>query len=105
LERLTGVEASRILVDKSYRGYPYKFWISGSPHYRRHPARKRRAASEPVIDLIEAEHRINRNYLKGRDGDRINAALSPPATTLACSYAGYATSRPAPAANPPMTER
>jgi IS5 family transposase len=31
------------------------------------------AAVEPVIGHLKAEHRMNRNYLKGRDGDRINA--------------------------------
>jgi IS5 family transposase len=37
---------------------------------------RRRAAVEPVIGHIKAEHRMARNYLKGRDGDRINVVLS-----------------------------
>jgi len=37
---------------------------------------KRRAAVEPVIGHLKAEHRIGRNYLKGPDGDRINAVLA-----------------------------
>jgi transposase, IS5 family len=37
---------------------------------------KRRAAVEPVIGHVKAEHRMNRNYLKGRDGDRINTVLA-----------------------------
>ena len=37
---------------------------------------KRRAAVEPVIGHIKAEHRMDRNYLKGRDGDRANAVLA-----------------------------
>ena len=37
---------------------------------------KRRAAVEPVIGHIKAEHRMDRNYLKGREGDRINAVLA-----------------------------
>ena len=37
---------------------------------------KRRAAVEPVIGHVKAEHRMSRNYLKGRDGDRINAVLA-----------------------------
>ncbi len=37
---------------------------------------KRRAAVEPVIGHLKAEHRLGRNYLKGRDGDRINAVLA-----------------------------
>src|SRR6516162_1048815 len=34
------------------------------------------AAVEPVIGHIKAEHRMGRNYLKGRDGDRCNAVLA-----------------------------
>jgi IS5 family transposase len=36
----------------------------------------RRAALEPVIGYLKAEHRMDRNYLKGRDGDRANAMLA-----------------------------
>jgi IS5 family transposase len=37
---------------------------------------KRRAAVEPVIGHVKAEHRMGRNYLKGRVGDRINPVLA-----------------------------
>ena len=37
---------------------------------------KRRAAIEPVIGHLKAEHRMDRNHLKGRHGDRINAVLA-----------------------------
>ena len=37
---------------------------------------KRRAAVEPVIGHLKAEHRMARNHLKGRDGDRSNAVLA-----------------------------
>jgi transposase, IS5 family len=37
---------------------------------------RRRAAVEPVIGHIKTEHRMGRNHLKGRDGDRINAVLA-----------------------------
>lgn len=37
---------------------------------------KRRAAVEPVIGHVKAEHRMDRNFLKGRDGDRFNAVLA-----------------------------
>ena len=37
---------------------------------------KRRAAVEPVIGHLKAEHRLGRNYLKGRAGDRVNAVLA-----------------------------
>jgi transposase, IS5 family len=37
---------------------------------------KRRAAVEPVIGHLKAEHRMDRNHLKGRAGDRANAVLA-----------------------------
>jgi IS5 family transposase len=83
LERLTGVETRRIHVDKGYRGHthPHKFrvWISGQVRRVTAAIRremKRRAAVEPVIGHVKAGHRMERNYLKGRNGDRINAVLA-----------------------------
>jgi IS5 family transposase len=83
LERLTGVETRRIHVDKGYRGHnhPHKFrlWISGQVRRVTAAIRremKRHAAVEPVIGHVKAEHRMDRNHLKGRGGDRINAALA-----------------------------
>lgn len=83
MEKLTGVQARRIHVDKGYRGHnhPHQFrvWISGQ--VRRVTASIRRemngrAAVEPVIGHVKAEHRMDRNYLKGCLGDRINAILA-----------------------------
>jgi transposase, IS5 family len=83
LEALTGVETRRIHVDRGYRGHnhPQKFrvWITGQVRRVTRSIRremKRRAAVEPVIGHLKAEHRMGRNYLKGRDGDRINAILA-----------------------------
>jgi IS5 family transposase len=83
LEQLTEVETRRIHVDKGYRGHnhPHKFrvWITGQVRRVTATIRremKRRAAVEPVIGHLKAEHRMGRNYLKGRDGDRINAVLA-----------------------------
>jgi len=83
LEHLTGVETRRIHVDKGYRGHshPHKFrvWISGQVRRVTKVIRremKRRAAVEPVIGHLKAEHRMERNHLKGRQGDRINAVLA-----------------------------
>jgi hypothetical protein len=33
-------------------------------------------AVEPVMGHLKDDHRMRRNYLKGRDGDRINAVLA-----------------------------
>ncbi len=37
---------------------------------------KRRAAVEPVIGHVKGEHRMDCNYLKGREGDCANAVLA-----------------------------
>ena len=83
LEELTGVETRRIHVDKGYRGHnhPHRFrvWISGQVRRVTASIRRemrRRAAVEPVIGRLKAEHRMGRNYLKGPEGDRINAVLA-----------------------------
>jgi IS5 family transposase len=83
LEALTGVETRRIHVDKGYRGHnhaeKFRVWISGQVRRVTAPIRRemrRRAAVEPVIGHIKTEHRMGRNYLKGRDGARINAVLA-----------------------------
>jgi IS5 family transposase len=83
LESLTGVETRRIHVDKGYRGHnhahKFRVWITGQVRRVTRPIRremKRRAAVEPVIGHLKAEHRLGRNHLKGRDGDRANAILA-----------------------------
>src|SRR5713101_1504275 len=83
METLTGIETRRIHVDKGYRGHNHKekfrVWISGQVRRVTATIRremKRRAAVEPVIGHLKAEHRMDRNYLKGRDGDRSNAVLA-----------------------------
>jgi IS5 family transposase len=83
LEKLTGVAARRIHGDKGYRGHNYpdrfKVWISGQVRRVTKAIRRemrRRAAVEPVIGHLKDDHRMRRNHLKGRDGDRINALLA-----------------------------
>src|SRR5437763_61850 len=83
LEQQTGVETRRIHVDKGYRGHNHKekfrVWISGQVRRVTKPIRaevRGRAAVEPVIGHATADPRMGRNYLKGRDGDRINAVLA-----------------------------
>ena len=83
LEQLTGVEVHRIHVDKGYRGHNhpdrFRVWISGQVRRVTRAIRRemhRRAAVEPVIGHLKSDHRMNRNYLKGRAGDRANAVLA-----------------------------
>jgi IS5 family transposase len=83
VEKNTGIEVKRIHVDKGYRGHnhshKFRVWITGqarrvTPTIKREM--KRRAAIEPIIGHVKAEHRMGRNYLKGVAGDRINALLA-----------------------------
>ena len=83
LEKLTGVEVRRIHGDKGYRGHNhpdrFKVWITGQVRRVTKAIRRemrRRAAVEPVIGHLKDDHRMGRNHLKGRDGDRINAVLA-----------------------------
>ena len=76
--RLTGSPSC-----KGYRGHnhPNRFqvWITGQVRRVTRAIRRemcRRAAVEPVIGHVKAEHRMDRNYLKGRAGDRANAVLA-----------------------------
>src|SRR5512134_1102592 len=61
--------------------YPDRFrvWITGQVRRVTASIRRemrRRAAIEPVIGHLKAEHRMDRNYLKGFVGDRANAVLA-----------------------------
>jgi transposase, IS5 family len=76
-------DARRIHVDKGYRGHNhaqrFRVWISGQVRRVTVSIRRemrRRAAVEPVIGHMKAEHRMSRDFLKGRDGDRCNAVLA-----------------------------
>lgn len=42
----------------------------------RHTKRLTRSAIEPTIGHVKSDHRMARNYLKGKEGDRINALLA-----------------------------
>jgi len=84
VERLTGQTPGDVMVDQGYRGHGYAG--SASVHVVRSiPKRatralrrllKRRAAIEPTIGHLKSDNRLDRNYLAGRAGDRINAVLS-----------------------------
>jgi len=37
---------------------------------------RRRSGIEPIIGHIKLDHRMDRNYLKSEDGDKINAILA-----------------------------
>ena len=83
VKRLTGVRPQEVFVDKGFRGQRYHpkavaVYISGRRKLtpRLGKLLKRRSAIEPVIGHTKQDHRMERNYLLGKVGDRINALLS-----------------------------
>ncbi|MCS0463799.1 IS5 family transposase, partial [Rhizobium favelukesii] len=85
MEKMIGNEVTRILADAGYRGHnapeSHKLRVFTSGQKRRlTPAIKRqmrrRSAVEPVIGHLKSEHRMDRNYLAGEQGDAVNAVLA-----------------------------
>jgi IS5 family transposase len=82
-ERLTAVQPRQASVDKGFRGATYhppgvEVVIAGSRKLTRALKRllKRRSAIEPVIGHTKQDHALKHNYLRGRNGDRMNAFLA-----------------------------
>jgi len=88
VEQLTGVKVENAIVD---RGYKVRSQINGTEiikpqplngdatSYQKAKMRKyfrRRAAIEPLIGHLKNDYGMKRNYLKGEQGDIINAVLS-----------------------------
>ena len=85
MEALIGNVIARLLADKGYRGHnappdhKFRVFLSGqkrgvTPSIKREL--RRRAAIEPVIGHLKAEHRMGRNYLWFSRGDAVNAVLA-----------------------------
>lgn len=85
MEQTIGNELSRIMADAGYRGHnapeSHKFRVFTAGQKRRvTPSIKRqmrrRSAVEPVIGHLKNEHRMDRNYVAGKQGDAVNALLA-----------------------------
>jgi transposase, IS5 family len=84
VERLTGHSPQDVVVDQGYRGHGYEgsamvHVVRSIPKRATRAVRrmlKRRAAIEPTIGHLKSGNRLDRNYLSGQEGDRINALLS-----------------------------
>ena len=83
VKRVTGVRPEEAFVDKGFRGQRYHpktfaVYIAGCRNLTPQLSKllKRRSAIEPVIGHTKHDHGMNRNYLLGKVGDRINALLS-----------------------------
>jgi len=85
MEKTIGNEIGRILADAGYRGHnapeSHKLRVFTAGQKRRvtptiKRQMRRRSTIEPVIGHIKAEHRMDRNYLAGEQGDAVNAILA-----------------------------
>ena len=81
--RVTGVAQTEAYADRGYKGHGcntdfFKVWISGSKRGVTKAIErklKRRNAVEPVIGHMKSDGRLARNFLKGVEGDAMNALL------------------------------
>ena len=85
VESLTGMRVKNAYVDLGYRGHNYKgpgkVHIVDSRKMKKLTRSvrnwfKRRSAIEPVIGHLKSDNRMQKNMLKGEDGDHMNAILS-----------------------------
>lgn len=84
VERISGRVPKDIIIDKGYQGHDYEGpaqvhvvkKISKSLSRTMRRMLKRRSAIEPVIGHMKSDCRMDRNYLKGIEGDRINAIMA-----------------------------
>jgi transposase, IS5 family len=85
IERLVGADLERIIADRGYRGHNaplshrFKVYVSGQKRRVTEKIKRelrRRAAIEPVIGHLKAEHRMGRNHLAHATGDAVNAVLA-----------------------------
>ena len=83
IRSLSGKTPKRIFVDKGYIGHNYaeKHHVFRSGQKRGVTAHlkreiKRRSVIEPIIGHAKNEGHLGLNWLKGQEGDRINACLS-----------------------------
>ena len=82
-ERVSGVKPKEAYTDRGYRGHGcttanLKVWIAGAKRgvtAAIHRKLKRRNAVEPVIGHMKSDGRLARNFLKGVEGDAMNALL------------------------------
>jgi IS5 family transposase len=85
IKAIVGKAPKEVMVDKGYRGHKVDrslgtaVYISGSKRGITEKIKrslKRRAVIEPIIGHAKNDGLLGRNYLKGPEGDKVNAILS-----------------------------
>jgi len=87
-QRLTGITLKRAFMDRGYRGInqvrgtkieipkPFNKQLNNYQQQQLKKGFRRRAAIEPKIGHLKADHRLSRNFYKGIKGDNINVMLA-----------------------------
>lgn len=97
-EEITNWKAKNINVDLGYRGHDYEGQAQVNIVNRlrmKNKAKslikwlKRRSAIEPIFGHLKSDNRLERNLLKGKDGDHINAVLAACGFNLRKLYAVF----------------
>jgi IS5 family transposase len=97
-EAITNWQAKNINVDLGYRGHDYDGKATVNITNRitmKKKAKclvkwlKRRSAIEPIFGHLKSDNRLDRNLLKGKDGDHINAMLAACGFNLRKLYAVF----------------
>ncbi len=78
------ISPKTVYTDLGYRGVDHELGAVNLIHrgkaktltHQQRQALKRRQAIEPTIGHLKADHRMNRNYLAGSEGDALNAVLA-----------------------------
>ena len=85
MKRIVGWDAEHAYTDQGYKGNPKQLGntaihLAGRRKKSMKPSEwrwfKRRSAIEPVIGHTKNDNRMDRNYLKGTEGDKMNAILA-----------------------------
>jgi len=85
VSRIVGWAPQNAYCDKGYKGNPKRIGETAIHLASRRKSSmkpsewrwfRRRSAIEPVIGHMKEDHRMDRNYLKGTDGDKMNAILA-----------------------------
>lgn len=85
MARVVGWNPQNAYCDKGYKGNPKQIGATAIhlPDRRRSSMKpsewhwlRRRSAIEPVIGHMKENHRMDRNYLKRTDGDKMNSILA-----------------------------
>lgn len=101
-EEITRWKAKNVNVDLGYRGHDYdgQAQVNIANRFKMKSALggkamslvkwlKRRSAIEPIFGHLKSDNRLERNLLKGKDGDHINAVLAACGFNLRKLYAVF----------------